>query len=77
MFVATEVAVGICGLSLFRYITINPQVRVTKENRAAGALDNHTEGEMYNEHFLRKFICNKASEIMPGISAFVTDSCEN
>ncbi|KAM0963373.1 hypothetical protein ACFX19_022801 [Malus domestica] len=77
MFATTEVTVGSCGLSLFRYITINPQVRVTKENRAAGALDNHAEEEMYKEHFLRKFVCNKAPEIMPGINAFVTDPCEN
>ncbi|RXH99733.1 hypothetical protein DVH24_021535 [Malus domestica] len=71
------VAVGIRGSSLFHYITINPEVRVTKENRAVGALDNDVEGEMYKEHFLRKFVYNKAPKIMPGINDFVTDPCKN
>ncbi|CAN8254931.1 unnamed protein product [Cochlearia groenlandica] len=73
LFAATGAAVGICAFSLIRNITGNPEVRVTKENRAAGILDNHAEGEKYKEHFLRKFVRNKHPEIMPGINKFFTD----
>ncbi|MBA0547946.1 hypothetical protein Golob_019075, partial [Gossypium lobatum] len=46
---------------------------VTKENRAAGVLDNFAEGEKYSEHFLRKYVRNKTPEIMPSINSFFTD----
>lgn len=48
-------------------------VRVSKETRAAGVLENFAEGEKYSEHFLRKFVRNKAPEIMPSINSFFTD----
>ncbi|KAH0864470.1 hypothetical protein HID58_081681, partial [Brassica napus] len=73
LFAATGVAVGICAFSLIRNITGNPEVRCTKENRAAGVLDNHAEGEKYKENFLRKYVRNKHPEIMPGINKFFTD----
>ncbi|KAK1575406.1 hypothetical protein Q3G72_005211 [Acer saccharum] len=44
---ATGVAVGICCMQLVRNITGNPEVRVLKEKRAAGVLDNFVEGERY------------------------------
>ncbi|KAK0574623.1 hypothetical protein LWI29_026317 [Acer saccharum] len=43
----TGVAVGICCMQLVRNITGNPEVRVLKEKRAAGVLDNFVEGERY------------------------------
>ncbi|KAL2939203.1 Cyclin-A1-4 [Bienertia sinuspersici] len=46
---------------------------VNKENRAAGVLDNFTEGEKYSEHSLRKFVRSKSPEIMPGINSFFSD----
>ncbi|KAI3776945.1 hypothetical protein L1987_46737 [Smallanthus sonchifolius] len=55
LFAALGVAVGICGMQLVRNISGNPEVRVTKENRAAGVLDNFSEGEKYAEHSLRLF----------------------
>ncbi|KAB1202424.1 hypothetical protein CJ030_MR8G019496 [Morella rubra] len=73
LFAAVGVAVGICGLQLVRNICINPEVRVNKEHRAAGVLDNFAEGEKYTEHFLRKFVRNKSPEIMPSINSFFTD----
>ncbi|OMO77584.1 NADH-ubiquinone reductase complex 1 MLRQ subunit [Corchorus capsularis] len=73
LFAAVGVAVGICGFQLVRNICINPEVRVSKENRAAGVLENFAEGEKYAEHFLRKYVRNKAPEIMPGINSFFTD----
>ncbi|PWA81626.1 NADH-ubiquinone reductase complex 1 MLRQ subunit [Artemisia annua] len=73
LFAALGVAVGICGMQLVRNISGNPEVRVTKENRAAGILDNHAEGEKYAEHPLRKFVRNKSPEIMPNINSFFAD----
>ncbi|XP_021734072.1 uncharacterized protein LOC110700782 [Chenopodium quinoa] len=73
LFAAVGVAVGICGLQLVRNICINPEVRVTKENRTAGVLENFSEGEKYAEHLLRKYIRNKSSEIMPSINSFFAD----
>ncbi|KAH9775964.1 serine/arginine-related protein 53 [Citrus sinensis] len=73
LFAAVGVAVGICGMQLVRNICINPEVRVTKQNRAAGVLENYAEGEKYSEHFLRKYVRNKTPEIMPKINSFFTD----
>ncbi|ONK70234.1 uncharacterized protein A4U43_C05F31640 [Asparagus officinalis] len=73
LFAATGVAVGICAFSLVRHICINPEVRVNKEGRAAGVLENFSEGERYAEHSLRKFVRNKAPEIMPSVNAFFTN----
>ncbi|KAH7515547.1 uncharacterized protein LOC107428374 [Ziziphus jujuba] len=73
LFASVGVAVGICGMQLVRNITTNPEVRVTKENRAAGVLDNHKEGEKYAEHGLRKFLRNRPPQIMPSINNFFSD----
>ncbi|XP_050223296.1 uncharacterized protein LOC126673258 [Mercurialis annua] len=73
LFAAMGVAVGICGMQLIRNVTINPEVRVNKQNRAAGILDNFEEGRKYSENFLRKFARNKSPEIMPSINRFFTD----
>ncbi|KAG1326633.1 hypothetical protein COCNU_01G005670 [Cocos nucifera] len=70
LFAAVGVAVGICGFQLVRNICINPEVRVSKEGRAAGVLENYAEGQKYAEHGLRKFVRNKAPEIMPSINRF-------
>ncbi|XP_058080348.1 uncharacterized protein LOC131228599 [Magnolia sinica] len=73
LFAAVGVAVGICGFQLVRNIVTNPEVRVNKENRSAGVLDNFAEGERYAEHGLRKFVRNKSPEIMPSINSFFAD----
>ncbi|KAI5569132.1 hypothetical protein POPTR_012G074900v4 [Populus trichocarpa] len=73
LFAAVGVAVGICGFQLARNICINPEVRVTKQNRAAGVLDNFSEGEKYSEHGLRKLVRNRSPQIMPSINNFFTD----
>ncbi|KAJ0969123.1 hypothetical protein J5N97_022000 [Dioscorea zingiberensis] len=70
LFAAVGVAVGICGMQLTRNICTNPEVRVTKQNRAAGVLNNFEEGEKYAEHSLRKFVRNKPPEIMPSVNRF-------
>ncbi|XP_054785629.1 uncharacterized protein LOC129298583 [Prosopis cineraria] len=70
LFASVSVAVGICGMQLIRNITTNPEVRVLKENRAAGVLENFAEGEKYKEHGLRKFLRNRRPEIMPSVNNF-------
>ncbi|RWW39372.1 hypothetical protein BHE74_00055308 [Ensete ventricosum] len=67
LFAAVGVAVGICGFQLVRNICINPEVRINKEGRAAGVLENYAEGEKYAEHSLRRFVRNRNPEIMPAI----------
>ncbi|RAL46862.1 unnamed protein product [Cuscuta campestris] len=73
LFAAVGVAVGICGMQLIRNISTNPEVRVTKENRTAGILENFAEGEKYAQHAVRKFVRNRSPEIMPSINGFFTD----
>ncbi|KAL9227413.1 hypothetical protein vseg_003102 [Gypsophila vaccaria] len=73
LFAAVGVAVGICGLQLVRNICINPEVRVNKEKRIAGVLENYAEGEKYAEHPLRKFLRTRPPEIMPSINSFFAD----
>ncbi|CAM8932550.1 unnamed protein product [Rhodiola kirilowii] len=77
LFAATGVAVGICAMQLIRNISTNPDVRVTKENRTAGVLDNHAEGERYSQHFVRKYVRGRAPEIMPALNSFFTDPERN
>ncbi|MED6195992.1 hypothetical protein PIB30_043029 [Stylosanthes scabra] len=74
LFAAVGVVVGICGLQLVRNICINPEVRVSKEKRSAGVLENFDEGEKYAEHGLRKFVRNRDPEIMPSINTFFSDN---
>ncbi|XAR64439.1 hypothetical protein NMG60_11024778 [Bertholletia excelsa] len=58
------VAVGLCCMQLVRNITTNPEVRVKKENRSAGVLENFEEGKRYKEHGVRKFVLSQQSENM-------------
>eukprot|EP01018_Ginkgo_biloba_P024382 Gb_00196 [translate_table: standard] len=74
IFAATGVAVGMCCFALARNMFTNPEVRVLKENRAAGVLENFEEGERYAEHALRRFVRNRAPEIMPSINKYFTES---
>lgn len=60
-------------LSVDLTILVTSVFRVSKEARAAGVLDNFAEGEKYSEHFLRKYVRNRAPEIMPSINSFFTD----
>ena len=73
LFVPVGMAVGLCAMQLVRNITTNPEVRVTKQNRAAGILDNQTEGEKYSQHIVRKFVRGKSTEIMPSVNGFFSN----
>ncbi|CAL5079653.1 unnamed protein product [Urochloa decumbens] len=73
LFFATGVAVSICGMQLIRNITGNPEVRVLKEKRAAGVLENFEEGKKYSQHGFRKFIDGKKPEIMQSLNSWMAD----
>ncbi|XP_066393765.1 uncharacterized protein [Miscanthus floridulus] len=73
LFATTGVAVGICVMQLVRNITTNPEVRVTKENRAAGVLDNHDEGRRYSQHGVRRFWLSKRRDYMQAMDNVPTD----
>ncbi|KAG0462580.1 hypothetical protein HPP92_021056 [Vanilla planifolia] len=73
LFAAVGTAVGICAMQLVRNITTNPEVRVLKEHRAAGVLDNQKEGEKYAEHGLRKFVRKRVPQIMPSLNSFFSE----
>ncbi|KAL1289855.1 hypothetical protein HN51_058233 [Arachis hypogaea] len=73
LFASVGVAVGICAMQLVRNITTNPEVRVLKEKRSAGILENFEEGEKYSQHTVRKFVRNKTPQIMPSINKFFSD----
>ncbi|XP_022980760.1 uncharacterized protein LOC111480034 [Cucurbita maxima] len=59
-----------CVFQLTRNILINPDVRVNKEHRRMGVLENEEEGEKYAEHSLRRFLRTRPPEIMPTINRF-------
>ncbi|KAL3835654.1 hypothetical protein ACJIZ3_010390 [Penstemon smallii] len=73
LFAAVGVAVGVCCMQLVRNISTNPEVRVNKENRIAGILENFDEGEKYAEHGLRKYVRGRRPEIMPSLNKFFSD----
>ncbi|GAA0153333.1 hypothetical protein LIER_43223 [Lithospermum erythrorhizon] len=72
IFGAVGTVVGICSMQLIRNITTNPEVRVTKQNRAAGILDNFSEGEKYAQHGLRKYVRGRRPEVMPNVNKYFT-----
>lgn len=66
-----------CTFLRFLFIILHLLNRITKQNRAAGVLDNFAEGEKYAEHSLRKFVRNRKPEIMPNLNSFFTDPQRN
>ncbi|GAV90680.1 B12D domain-containing protein [Cephalotus follicularis] len=60
-------------MQLVRNISTNPEVRVTKEHRTAGILENFEEGQRYSQHGLRKFVRGRSPQIMPSINGFFSD----
>ncbi|KAK7246945.1 hypothetical protein RIF29_41818 [Crotalaria pallida] len=73
LFAAVGTVVGICCMQLVRNICTNPEVRVNKEHRSAGVLENYAEGEAYAEHRVRKLLRNRPPEVMPSINKFFSD----
>ncbi|KAL4573870.1 hypothetical protein LXL04_020691 [Taraxacum kok-saghyz] len=72
LMVPIAAVLGLVATQLLRNISTNPEVRVTKENRTAGILENQKEGEKYAEHGLRKFVRGRTPQIMPSINDYFT-----
>ncbi|KAG6551370.1 hypothetical protein Mapa_007016 [Marchantia paleacea] len=74
LFAAMGTAVGLCGFCIFRNLAINPDVRINKDDRAAGVLENFSEGKSYKDHSVRMYVANRAPEIMPGLNKYFSSS---
>ncbi|CAK9261375.1 unnamed protein product [Sphagnum jensenii] len=74
LFAAMGAALGICGFAIARNIAINPDVRISKEDRAAGILDNYKEGKTYKDHGLREYLKDCSPEIMPVLNRYFSAS---
>ncbi len=48
--------------------------RISKEDRAAGILENYNEGKSYKDHSLREYVKDCKPEIMPGLNRFFSAS---
>jgi len=74
LFLAIGAALGICGYAMARNLAINPDVRISKEDRAAGVLDNYKEGKAYKQHGLREYLGKCEPQIMPGFNKYFSDA---
>ncbi|CAK9882549.1 unnamed protein product [Sphagnum jensenii] len=68
LFAAVATGMGLAGFMVARHVTLNPDVRVNKEDREAGILDNQNEGKTYKDHGLRSYLRERRPEIMPAIN---------
>ncbi|KAJ4849035.1 hypothetical protein Tsubulata_038064 [Turnera subulata] len=64
---------SMCIFQLTRNVFQNPDVRINKDNRRKGVLDNEEEGERYKEHGLRKFLRTQRPEIFPTLNQFFSE----
>ncbi|KAL3683711.1 hypothetical protein R1sor_001733 [Riccia sorocarpa] len=74
LFAAIGAAVGLCGFCIFRNLAINPDVRINRDDRSAGVLENYSEGKSYKDHPLRMYVENRSPEIMPAINKYFSTS---
>ncbi|TKY50144.1 NADH-ubiquinone reductase complex 1 MLRQ subunit [Spatholobus suberectus] len=58
---------------LSRNLLTNPDVRINKERRSMGVLDNKEKGEKYSDHGLRRFLRTRPLEIVPTINHFFSE----
>ncbi|EFJ14222.1 hypothetical protein SELMODRAFT_152721 [Selaginella moellendorffii] len=65
-------AMGLASFMCVRNLMLNPEVRINKEDRSAGLVQNYKEGYEYHEHGLRHYMRNRKSEIMPRINEYFT-----
>ncbi|GLJ40049.1 hypothetical protein SUGI_0819970 [Cryptomeria japonica] len=70
LFAATGVAVSMCVFQLVRNLITNPDVKISKENCRVDVPENWEEGKRYAEHGVRKYVRERAPEIMPTINSF-------
>lgn len=48
--------------------------RISKEDRAAGVLENYKEGKAYKQHGLREYVQKCEPQIMPGFNKYFSDA---
>ncbi|KAI5665750.1 hypothetical protein M9H77_15603 [Catharanthus roseus] len=65
---------GMCVFQLTRNVFLNPDVRINKNNRKMGVLENKEEGEKYSEHGFRKFLRSRPPEVMPALNRFFSST---
>ncbi|EFJ21544.1 hypothetical protein SELMODRAFT_102690, partial [Selaginella moellendorffii] len=64
-------AVGLASFVSMRNLTLNPEVRVNKDDRMAGLVQNFKEGKAYHDHALRRYLyTRKHFQITPGINEY-------
>ncbi|CAI0454502.1 unnamed protein product [Linum tenue] len=66
--------VTMVGFQLSRNLVLNPDVRINKNKRLMGVLENGEEGEKYAEHGLRRFLRTRPPEVMPTLNSFFSSS---
>ncbi|CAN5951699.1 unnamed protein product [Sphagnum jensenii] len=49
-------ALSLCIFAMGRNLSINPDVRINKDDRAAGVLENYSEGKAYKDHGFRRYL---------------------
>ncbi|KAH8972740.1 hypothetical protein BDL97_01G006900, partial [Sphagnum fallax] len=49
-------ALSLCIFAMGRNLSINPDVRINKDDRAAGVLENYREGKAYKDHGFRRYL---------------------
>ncbi|KAG7018199.1 hypothetical protein SDJN02_20067, partial [Cucurbita argyrosperma subsp. argyrosperma] len=67
----------LCVFQLTRNILINPDVRVNKEHRRMGVLENEEEGEKYAEHSLRRRLAIVQHSLSNNSHLRPSDVCSN
>ncbi|CAM6048040.1 unnamed protein product [Sphagnum compactum] len=72
LFLAVGTGLGISGFAVMRNFAINPDVRLNKEDRKAGILENYEEGQTYQEHSFRTLLRDRRPEIMPSFNDFLS-----
>lgn len=56
LFFAIAAAVSLSGFAVGRNLATNPDVRISKDGRSAGVLENYKEGKTYHDHWFRRWI---------------------
>ncbi|KAG0555419.1 hypothetical protein KC19_12G167900 [Ceratodon purpureus] len=56
-------ALGLCGTAILRNASINPDVRINKDDRAAGWLENYKEGRAYKDSAHRRFFSRQSKMV--------------
>mmetsp|Transcript_36297 Transcript_36297/g.79194 ORF Transcript_36297/g.79194 Transcript_36297/m.79194 type:complete len:97 (-) Transcript_36297:168-458(-) len=68
---ALGAAVGLCGFMCTRTLMANPDVRITKNDRGMGLLEDdrfYKEGESFHNHAVRRWTRSLDKQLMPSLN---------